>query len=96
VNLSGPNGQQRSAATLDVAEVHHGAAYSASDVDEHVKVIAVVTLQMGSGHPSSQVRHRKDLEIQRYRWVSFAAASIHCPIFTIWKPTLIVSKRLAT
>jgi hypothetical protein len=40
-------------ATLDVTEVHHGAAFSASDVHEHVKVVAVVTLQVGAGHPSS-------------------------------------------
>ena len=65
VYLSGSDGQQRSGSTLDVTEVHHGAAYPASDVHEHVKVVAVVTLQMGSGHPSSQVRHREDLEIQR-------------------------------
>jgi len=44
VNLSGPDSQQRSGATLDVTEVHHGAAFSAFDVHEHVKVVAVVTL----------------------------------------------------
>jgi hypothetical protein len=44
VHLSGPDGQQRSGATLDVSEVHHGAAFSASDAHEHVKVVAVVTL----------------------------------------------------
>jgi hypothetical protein len=108
VNLSGPNGQQRSSATLDAIEVHHGSAFSASDVHEHVKVVAVVTLQVGSGHPSSQVRHREDLEIQRalgrgpisdlldIDGSRSARHRIHCPIFTIRQPTLIVSNTAAT